>query len=89
MVQAGKQSILQGCIERLPRVFREVLILRELEEMSYRQISEIAGLQIPETAKSRHRATLLGMFVLPEALIQDVFLRLAVTTSIRRDASPA
>jgi RNA polymerase sigma-70 factor (ECF subfamily) len=44
MVKAGKQSILQGCIERLPQVFREVLVLRELEELSYRQIAEIAGL---------------------------------------------
>jgi RNA polymerase sigma-70 factor (ECF subfamily) len=32
---------LRQCIEHLPREFREVIVLRELEEMSYKEISVI------------------------------------------------
>jgi RNA polymerase sigma-70 factor (ECF subfamily) len=52
LVKAGKQTILQDCIEGLPQEFREVLVMRELEEMSYRQIAEVAGLP-PGTVMSR------------------------------------
>jgi RNA polymerase sigma-70 factor (ECF subfamily) len=37
---------LDGLIEAMPPVFREVIILRELEEMSYRDIAEIVGVPI-------------------------------------------
>lgn len=37
---------LQGCLEALPLEFREVIILRELEELSYKEISDIAGVPI-------------------------------------------
>ena len=44
LVDAAHRTILQNCIERLPEAFREVLVMRDLEEMSYRQIAEVAGL---------------------------------------------
>jgi RNA polymerase sigma-70 factor (ECF subfamily) len=44
LVDAASRTILQNCIERLPDAFREVLVMRDLEEMSYRQIGEVAGL---------------------------------------------
>jgi RNA polymerase sigma factor (sigma-70 family) len=44
LVEAANRTILQNCIERLPEGFREVLVMRDLEEMSYRQIAEVAGL---------------------------------------------
>jgi RNA polymerase sigma-70 factor, ECF subfamily len=44
LVEAGKRKVLRGCIESLPDAFREVLVLRELEEMSYRQIADVTGL---------------------------------------------
>jgi len=44
LVDAGNRTILQDCIEGLPEAFREVIVMRELEEMSYRQIAEVAGL---------------------------------------------
>jgi RNA polymerase sigma-70 factor (ECF subfamily) len=44
LVEAANRTILQNCIERLPDAFREVLVMRDLEEMSYRQIAEVAGL---------------------------------------------
>jgi len=45
-VDAGRRSALRHCIEGLPVDYREVLILREFEEMSYKQIAETAGLPI-------------------------------------------
>jgi RNA polymerase sigma-70 factor (ECF subfamily) len=44
LVEAGKRKVLRGCIAGLPDAFREVLVLRELEEMSYRQIADVTGL---------------------------------------------
>lgn len=37
---------LEGCLEGLPLEFREVIIMRELEELSYKEISEIARVPI-------------------------------------------
>ena len=43
LVEASKKTIMRSCIEALPEAFREVLVMRELEEMSYRQIADVAG----------------------------------------------
>jgi RNA polymerase sigma-70 factor (ECF subfamily) len=37
---------LQGCVEALPAEFREAIVLRELEELSYKEISDIAGVPV-------------------------------------------
>ena len=37
---------LQHALERLSEEFREVLVMRELEGMSYKQIAEVAGVPI-------------------------------------------
>ena len=52
LVVAGKKTILKDCIEGLPDAFRGILVMRELEEMSYQQISDVAGLP-PGTVMSR------------------------------------
>jgi RNA polymerase sigma-70 factor, ECF subfamily len=52
LVAAGKHAILKDCIEGLPDEFRGILVMRELEEMSYRQIADVAGLP-PGTVMSR------------------------------------
>jgi RNA polymerase sigma-70 factor (ECF subfamily) len=52
LVEAGNRQILRRCIEGLPEPFREVLVMRELEEMSYRQIAEVSGVP-PGTVMSR------------------------------------
>jgi RNA polymerase sigma-70 factor (ECF subfamily) len=44
LVNAAKIEALRNCIETMPVDFREILVMRELEEMSYRQISEVASL---------------------------------------------
>jgi RNA polymerase sigma-70 factor (ECF subfamily) len=50
---------LQGCLEALPAEFREAIVLRELEELSYKEISEIAripvGTVMSRLARARKR----------------------------------
>ena len=46
MVQEDDAAILRECIGRLPKEFREALILREFEDMSYRQIARAASLPV-------------------------------------------
>jgi RNA polymerase sigma factor (sigma-70 family) len=36
----------RGMIRRLPEPFRETLVLRELEELSYKQIAEVTGVPV-------------------------------------------
>jgi RNA polymerase sigma-70 factor (ECF subfamily) len=40
------RQLIQDCLERLPPEYREVLVLRELEEMSYKQIAGVTELPI-------------------------------------------
>ncbi len=50
---------LKGCIEGLPAEFREAIVLRELEELSYKEISDIArvpvGTVMSRLARARKR----------------------------------
>jgi RNA polymerase sigma-70 factor (ECF subfamily) len=45
-IQAGHRRQLEAMVARLPDDYREVLILREMEDMSYREIAEITGAPI-------------------------------------------
>jgi RNA polymerase sigma-70 factor (ECF subfamily) len=44
----GKSDLLRlrECVEVLPLDYREIVVLRELEELSYREIADIAGIPI-------------------------------------------
>jgi RNA polymerase sigma-70 factor, ECF subfamily len=44
--RASDARWLRGCIESLPREYREVIVLRELEELSYKEISAIVDIPI-------------------------------------------
>jgi RNA polymerase sigma-70 factor (ECF subfamily) len=50
---------LNDCLEALPLEFREAIVLRELEELSYKEISEIArvpvGTVMSRLARGRKR----------------------------------
>ncbi len=50
---------LQGCLEALPVEFRETIVLRELEELSYKEISDIVrvpvGTVMSRLARGRKR----------------------------------
>lgn len=56
LIDAAKRTVLQNCIETLPPEFREVLVMRELEEMSYQQISEAANLPVGTVMSRLSRA---------------------------------
>ena len=58
-IQTGAQRRLDTMIARLPDDFREVLILRELEDMSYREIAEITGAPIGTVMSRLARARAL------------------------------
>jgi RNA polymerase sigma factor (sigma-70 family) len=60
MKEADRRVINQG-MQALPTVYREILILREIEELSYQDISEIADIPIGTVMSrlSRARASLL------------------------------
>ena len=59
-IQAGAKRRLDAMIAQLPQEFREVLILREMEDMSYREIADITGVPIGTVMSrlARARATL-------------------------------
>ena len=46
LLQKADAQILRQAVEELPLVFREVLVLRELDEMSYKQIAVVADLPL-------------------------------------------
>lgn len=56
VVQSSKMSVLRNCIETLPSGFREVLVMRELEEMSYKEISGVACLPVGTVMSRLSRA---------------------------------
>jgi len=43
LIQRGDVAALRAAIETIPEPFREALVLRDLEELSYRQVAEITG----------------------------------------------
>jgi RNA polymerase sigma factor (sigma-70 family) len=45
-VRRSDANALQTLIERLPAAYRETLVLRELEELSYKEIAQITGVPI-------------------------------------------
>jgi RNA polymerase sigma factor (sigma-70 family) len=46
LLRRAESGAVRVVLNRLPRSLREILVLRELEGLSYRQIAEIAGLPI-------------------------------------------
>jgi RNA polymerase sigma-70 factor (ECF subfamily) len=45
-IQQGTSRRLDALVAELPEEFREVLILREMEDLSYREISDVTGVPI-------------------------------------------
>ena len=64
-VQASDGRRLQAVIASLPEDFREVLILREMEDMSYRQIAEATGAPI---------GTVMSRLARARAMLKDQWL---------------
>jgi RNA polymerase sigma-70 factor (ECF subfamily) len=45
-MRKDSERLLQQALEALPLEFREVMVMRELEDLSYKQIAGIAGIPI-------------------------------------------
>lgn len=46
MLRGAAQESVQQALDRLPDAFREVIILREIQGLSYKEISDVAGVPI-------------------------------------------
>lgn len=56
VLQNDSGTLLHKALGKLPRSFREVLILREIEGMSYREIAELTGVPAGTVMSSLSRA---------------------------------
>jgi RNA polymerase sigma-70 factor (ECF subfamily) len=56
LLQNDSGTLLHKALENLPASLREVLILREIEGMSYREIAEITGMPVGTVMSSLSRA---------------------------------
>jgi RNA polymerase sigma-70 factor (ECF subfamily) len=56
VLQSDNANLLRTALENLPARLREVLILREIEGMSYREIAEITGMPAGTVMSSLSRA---------------------------------
>jgi RNA polymerase sigma factor (sigma-70 family) len=46
LLRSADKQFLKEALEKLPLEFREVIVLRELEGMSYKEIAELAGIPV-------------------------------------------
>jgi RNA polymerase sigma factor (sigma-70 family) len=56
LLQAERTELLRKSLAELPAEYREVLVLRELEQMSYRQIANIAAIPLGTVMSRLSRA---------------------------------
>jgi RNA polymerase sigma-70 factor (ECF subfamily) len=68
LLQEERAGLLRHALAELPRELREVLVLRELEELSYREIASIAGIPVGTVMSriSRGRKRLQRVFLIPK-----------------------
>ena len=55
-LRAATRESLEEALRRLPEEFREVIVLRELQDLSYREISEVVGAPIGTVMSRLSRA---------------------------------
>jgi RNA polymerase sigma-70 factor (ECF subfamily) len=46
VLQRAQRKLVNQALEELPTAFREVLVMRELEDLSYKEIAQVAGIPI-------------------------------------------
>ena len=59
LIGMADRKLLQDSLQALPSDYREILILREIEELSYKEISEIAEIPIGTVMSRLSRARAL------------------------------
>ena len=65
LLRQADVDTVRGAIDALPEPFRETLVLRELEELSYREIAEITSAPIGTVMSRLARARALLLAALP------------------------
>jgi len=63
LISATTQQQIQAALERLPAIYREVILLCDVEEMSYREIAELLNVPVGTVMSrlSRARRALRGL----------------------------
>ena len=80
LLQKGDRQSLSQALEKLPANFREVLVLREIEGLSYKEIAYVVGIPIGTVMSSLARAR--------ERLRQSLS-RLSNSDGLSKTASPS
>ena len=72
LVRRADGPRLKRALDELPGEFREVIVLRELEELSYREIAEVAGIPVGTVMSRLARARRRLQFALARPLAVEV-----------------
>lgn len=56
LLRSANRKLVNQAIEALPVAYREVLVMREIEDLSYKEIAEVAGLPIGTVMSRLSRA---------------------------------
>lgn len=59
LIRIDEAAVVRALVEALPEPFREVLVLREMNDLSYQQIAEVTGAPIGTVMSRLARARLL------------------------------
>src|SRR5947209_20547207 len=55
-LESSERELIQSAVDALPPELREVIVLRELNELSYREISEVVGVPMGTVMSRLSRA---------------------------------
>jgi RNA polymerase sigma-70 factor (ECF subfamily) len=58
LLRAADQQLVESALLKLPTEYREILVLRELEELSYKEIAGIVGVPLGTVMSRLSRARL-------------------------------
>ncbi|HEX9137760.1 MAG TPA: sigma-70 family RNA polymerase sigma factor [Nitrospirota bacterium] len=90
LLRSADGQLLRQALEKLPMRFREVLILRELEGLSYREIAEVSNIPPGTVMSSLSRARERLRQSLTSLLSKDAALEASASTDdIKRIDAPA
>jgi RNA polymerase sigma-70 factor (ECF subfamily) len=66
VLQSAQRKLVNQALEELPVVFREVLVMREIEDLSYKEIAQVAGIPMGTVMSRLAR----GRVLLRQSLVQ-------------------
>ena len=70
-IERSDQSVLSRAMAELPPMFREVIVLREIEEMSYREVADVIGAPVGTVMSRLSRARAELKVLLNRLMNQD------------------